>query len=145
MDIKFYFDNEEDYYDLVPQTEGSSGIDLRSNQDMILKSKDFKLVSTGLKVDIPKGYEIQIRPRSGIAFKKGITVLNSPGTIDSDYHGFIGVILINHSYEDFKISKGDRIAQMVVAKTFTQDFRFVDSREGFISQRGEGGFGSTGK
>jgi dUTP pyrophosphatase len=145
MDIKFYFDNEEDYYDLVPQTEGSSGIDLRSNQDMILKSKDFKLVSTGLKVDIPKGYEIQIRPRSGLAFKKGITVLNSPGTIDSDYHGLIGVILINHSDEDFKIFKGDRIAQIVVARTLTTDFRFVDSREGFTSQRGEGGFGSTGK
>jgi len=133
MDIKFYFNNEEDYYDLVPQTEDSSGIDLRSNQDMILKSKDFKLVSTGLKVDIPKGYEIQIRPRSGLAFKKGITV------------GLIGVILINHSDEDFKIFKGDRIAQIVVARTLTTDFRFVDSREGFTSQRGEGGFGSTGK
>ncbi|MEC7945061.1 MAG: dUTP diphosphatase, partial [Bacteroidota bacterium] len=107
------------------------------------KPLERKLIPTGLKVEIPLGYEIQIRPRSGLAYKNGITVLNSPGTIDSDYRGEIGILLINLSSESFEIISGERIAQMVLAKHELPNFVKQNTLEN--SERGEGGFGSTGK
>ena len=102
-----------------------------------------KLISTGLKMEIPLGYEVQIRPRSGLALKNGITVINSPGTIDSDYRGEIGILLVNLSNENFEINNGDRIAQMVLSKYEVP--KFVKTSQISVSQRGEDGFGSTGK
>ena len=102
-----------------------------------------KLIPTGLKMEIPTGYEVQIRPRSGLAFKHGITVLNSPGTIDSDYRGDVGVLLINLSNENFIIQNGDRIAQMIVAKHEVPNF--IENTNLNDSHRGSGGFGSTGE
>lgn len=126
-------------------TKGSAGMDLRANlqEDVVIAPGERKLISTGLKISLPVGYEAQIRPRSGLALKKGITVLNSPGTVDSDYIGDIGVILINHGEESFTISNGDRIAQMVIAKHETVEFEQVESLD--ETERGSGGFGSTGK
>ena len=126
-------------------TLGSAGADLRANLDktLILKPLERRLISTGLKMEIPFGYEIQIRPRSGLAYKHGITVLNSPGTIDSDYRGDIGVILVNLSDESFEINNGDRIAQMILAKHEIP--QFIEKKELSSSIRAEGGFGSTGK
>lgn len=102
-----------------------------------------KLVPTGLYIELPAGYEAQVRPRSGLALKKGITVLNSPGTVDADYRGEIGVILINLSSEPFTIENGERIAQLVIAQHATAQFLQVEMLE--ETQRGSGGFGSTGK
>ena len=96
------------------ETGGSAGLDVRSAENGLLKPGQFKLITTGLRVEIPYGYEMQVRPRSGLAKNYGITVLNSPGTIDADYRGEIGVILINHGQYDFEIIAGDRIAQMVL-------------------------------
>jgi dUTP pyrophosphatase len=126
-------------------TKGSAGMDLRANlqEDVVIAPGERKLISTGLKISLPVGYEAQIRPRSGLALKKGVTVLNSPGTVDSDYIGDIGVILINHGEESFTISNGDRIAQMVIAKHETVEFEQVESLD--ETERGAGGFGSTGK
>ena len=124
------------------ETGGSAGLDVRSNEDGILNPGEFKLVKTGLFVEIPSGYEIQVRPRSGMALKYGVTVLNSPGTIDSDYRGEICVILINHSQTDFKIERGMRIAQMIIAKYKQAKIFEVESLD--ETARGEGGFGSTG-
>ena len=126
-------------------TTGSAGADLRANLDkpVVLKPLERRLISTGLKMEIPLGYEVQIRPRSGLAYKHGITVLNSPGTIDSDYRGDIGVILVNLSNEIFEIKHGDRIAQMILAKHEVPFF--TEKEELSNSQRGDGGFGSTGK
>lgn len=126
-------------------TKGSSGMDLRANlqEDVVIAPGERKLISTGLKISLPEGYEAQIRPRSGLALKKGVTVLNSPGTVDSDYIGDIGVILINHGEESFTVSNGDRIAQMVIAKHETVEFEQVESLD--ETERGAGGFGSTGK
>ena len=129
------------------ETEGSAGLDLRAaiaeGQDIVLKPLGRALVPTGLKIAVPQGYEVQVRPRSGLALKFGITCLNSPGTVDSDYRGEVGVILVNLGAEDFVIRRGDRIAQMVVA----QHARIVwDVREDLsATTRGEGGFGSTGR
>lgn len=127
-------------------TEGSAGIDLRANVDRyiptVIRSRERYAVPTGIYMEIPKGYEGQIRPRSGLAFKHGITVLNAPGTIDSDFRGEIKVILINHGWEDFEISYGDRIAQMVFAKV--EQAQMVQISELSETQRGEGGFGHTG-
>jgi dUTP pyrophosphatase len=123
-------------------TEGASGIDLISYEDYYLKTKEIKLVQTGLSVEIPLGYEMQIRPRSGLALKKGIIILNTPGTVDSDYRGEIGVILINHSNENHFIAKGDRIAQAVINKIERAILIEVDRLSD--SHRGSGGFGSTG-
>lgn len=125
------------------QTEFSAGMDLYASLDesFDLKSLERKLVPTGVFLEIPKGYEAQIRPRSGLALKNGITVLNTPGTIDADYRGEIGVILVNLSSEDFIINDGDRIAQMVIAKHEVAEWQEVSSLE--ESKRGEGGFGST--
>lgn len=126
------------------ETELSAGMDVRSfiESPIILKPLERKLVNTGLFAQLEKGYEIQVRPRSGLALKKGITVLNSPGTIDADYRGEIGVILINLSNEDFIINSGDRIAQLVVSKHEQPNLEQTDSLDSTL--RGEKGFGSTG-
>ncbi len=126
-------------------TPHSSGMDLRAflSEDMVLKPLERKLVPTGLYVEIPEGYEAQIRPRSGLALKKGITVLNTPGTIDADYRGEICVILINLSSEDFVVRNGDRICQMVVAAYEKVEWKLSNDLESTV--RGEGGFGHTGK
>jgi dUTP pyrophosphatase len=126
------------------ETGGSAGLDIRSNEDGVLNPGEYKLVKTGLFVEIPYGYEIQIRPRSGMALKNGVTVLNSPGTIDADYRGEIGVILINHGTLPYAIIKGERIAQMVVAKVEHAQWQLVGSLD-TSTKRGINGFGSTGK
>ena len=127
------------------QTESSAGMDLNANlaESITLKSLERKLIPTGLFLELPSGYEAQIRPRSGLAIKNGITVLNSPGTIDADYRGEIGVILVNLSSEDFTINNGDRIAQMLIAQYETAKWQEVKSLN--ETERGEGGFGSTSK
>lgn len=123
----------------------SAGMDLQANinEKILLKPMQRALIKTGLFIALPDSYEAQIRPRSGLAYKKGVTVLNSPGTIDADYRGEIGVILINLSEEDFVVSDGDRIAQMIVAPYAKA--QWIDVEELSITERGEGGFGSTGK
>ena len=130
---------------LIPQyqTSQSAGFDLHSIEDIVLLPGERKLISTGLSFEIPQGYEIQIRPRSGLAYKHGISVLNSPGTIDSDYRGEIKVLLINYSDEEFEIKLGDRIAQAIIQKVIQAQFIEVDSLNN--TERGDGGFGSTGK
>ena len=131
---------------LLPQYEtiASAGMDVRANIDqaITLAPLERSLVKTGLFVEIPIGYEIQVRPRSGLAFKKGITVLNSPGTIDADYRGEIGVLLVNLSSEPFVIEDGERIAQLVFASHEQVSWQEVEILED--SDRGQGGFGSTG-
>ena len=126
------------------QTPLSAGMDLRANVDapVTLRPMERTIVPTGLFIALPEGYEAQVRPRSGLAIKSGITCLNSPGTIDADYRGEIGVILANLSKEDFVINDGDRIAQMVIARHETAQWEPVDSLD--QTQRGGGGFGSTG-
>jgi len=123
----------------------SAGMDLRANLDepMVLKPMERRLVPTGLFIELPAGYEAQIRPRSGLALKKGISVLNTPGTIDADYRGEIGIILINLSSEDFVISHGDRICQMVISQVEMISWSEVSDLEN--TARGAGGFGHTGK
>jgi len=123
----------------------SAGMDLRAYlyEPVVLKPLERKLIPTGLFVEIPKGYEAQIRPRSGLALKKGITVLNTPGTIDADYRGEIGIILINLSQEDFVVENGERICQMVIAAHETVEWNLVEVLE--ETDRGAGGFGHTGK
>ncbi len=127
------------------KTADSAGMDLRANleESVNLGPGERKLIPTGLFLEIPGGFEGQVRPRSGLALKHGITVLNTPGTIDADYRGEVGVILINHSKETFKIESGDRIAQLVIAKHETIEWDVSDSLE--ESMRSDGGFGSTGK
>ena len=127
------------------QTLLSAGMDLRAylEDPIVLKPLQRVLVKTGLFISLDPGYEAQVRPRSGLALKKGISVLNSPGTIDADYRGEIGVILINLSDSDFMINTGDRIAQMVIAKHETISWKVVDELD--HSLRGDKGFGSTGK
>ncbi|MBR2194823.1 MAG: dUTP diphosphatase [Salinivirgaceae bacterium] len=127
------------------ETASSAGMDLRAfvDDDVVLKPFERKLIPTGLYIELPDGYEAQIRPRSGLAIKSGITVLNSPGTIDADYRGEIKVILINLSQDDFIIKSGDRICQMVIAKHEKAEFVEVD--EISETERGAGGFGHTGK
>ena len=122
----------------------SAGMDLRANLEEPILLKPFQrlVVKTGLFISLQQGYEAQIRPRSGLALKKGITVLNSPGTIDADYRGEIGVILINLSDSDFEINTGDRIAQMIIAKHQTIEWEAADKLDGSV--RGDKGFGSTG-
>ena len=122
----------------------SAGMDLRASLESPIIIKPFQrlVVKTGLYISLQRGYEAQIRPRSGLALKKGITVINSPGTIDADYRGEIGVILINLSDSDFEIKSGDRIAQMVIAKHETISWKVVDKLDDSI--RGDKGFGSTG-
>ena len=126
-------------------TEAAAGMDLRANlsEDITLKPLERVMVPTGLFLEIPGGYEAQIRPRSGLAIKKGITVLNSPGTIDADYRGEVCIILVNLSNEDFVIKDGERICQMVIAKHEKAEWLSVESL--LESDRGVGGFGHTGK
>ena len=125
-------------------TVASAGMDLRASLEnsIILKPLQRTIVKTGIYIELPIGYEAQIRPRSGLAYKKGITVLNSPGTIDADYRGELGVILVNLSSEEFIIEDGQRIAQMVVAKHEQAEWIEVENLE--QTERGFGGFGSTG-
>ena len=125
-------------------TELSAGMDLRANIDepIVLKPMERRLVPTGLHIALPVGYEAQVRPRSGLALKKGITVLNAPGTVDADYRGDVGVILINLSDEPFTIEDGERIAQMVIARHEHAEFIPVDVLD--ETERGEGGYGHTG-
>ena len=125
-------------------TEYSSGLDLRANldNDLVIKPLQRVLVPTGLFIELSEGYEAQIRPRSGLAIKYGITVLNTPGTIDTDYRGEIKIILINLSNEDFTIHHGDKIAQMVIAKFEKADLNIVDSLSETV--RSDGGFGHSG-
>lgn len=125
-------------------TELSAGMDLRANIDepIVLKPMERRLVPTGLHIALPVGYEAQVRPRSGLALKKGITVLNAPGTVDADYRGDVGVILINLSDEPFTIEDGERIAQMVIARHEHAEFISVDVLD--ETERGEGGYGHTG-
>ena len=125
-------------------TEGSAGMDVRANikEPITLGSLERVLVPTGIKMEIPMGYEVQVRPRSGLALKHGISMANTPGTIDSDYRGEIGVIMINLSKEDFVINPGERIAQLVLGKVYQMD---LVEGELSVTERGEGGFGHTGR
>ncbi len=125
-------------------TKESAGADIRAHlsETVVVEAGSTALIPTGLRFAIPPGYEIQIRPRSGLALKHGVTVLNTPGTIDSDYRGEIKIILINHGKEDFAVAPNMRIAQMVVAPVIQAQFALADQLE--LSTRGEGGFGHTG-
>lgn len=125
-------------------TEQSAGMDLRANIGgvVVLHPLERRLIPTGLHIALPPGYEAQVRPRSGLALKHGITVLNSPGTIDADYRGEIGVLLVNMSSEDFVVNDGERIAQMVIARHEQTEFVLVDELD--ATERGEGGYGHTG-
>jgi dUTP pyrophosphatase len=126
-------------------TQAAAGLDLRANLDapIVLKSLERTLVPTGLFMELPIGFEAQVRPRSGLAFKNGLTVLNSPGTIDADYRGEVKVILVNLSNEAFTINDGERVAQLVIAKHEQAEWIEVEQLE--ETARGDGGFGSTGK
>lgn len=130
----------------LPQyaTPQSAGMDLRANleEPVTLKPLERRLIPTGLHIALPAGYEAQVRPRSGLALKKGITVLNSPGTIDADYRGEIGVLLINLSQDDFVVNDGERIAQMIIARHEQGEFVEVEVLD--ETERGEGGYGHTG-
>jgi dUTP pyrophosphatase len=132
--------------DLLPEykTIGAVGADLKADlkQTIILKPGQRRLIPTGVRVEIPRGFEAQVRPRSGLAVEHGVTALNSPGTIDSDYRGEIKVILINLGEEDFMVKAGDRIAQLVFAPVVKAHFKTIDQLEN--SERNDGGFGSTG-
>jgi dUTP pyrophosphatase len=125
-------------------TEGAAGADVKAfvSEDILIESGCWALISTGLRFDIPEGYEIQVRPRSGLAFKHGVTVLNAPGTIDHDYKGELKILLINHGKDSFVVTPGMRIAQLVAAPVIRAEF-FV-SEEISASRRGANGFGSTG-
>jgi deoxyuridine 5''-triphosphate nucleotidohydrolase (dut) len=128
----------------VYATPQSAGMDLRANIDepITLHPMERRLIPTGLHIALPEGYEAQIRPRSGLALKRGLTVLNSPGTIDADYRGEIGVLLINLSQQNFVINDGERIAQMIIARHEQADFVVVEELD--QTERGEGGYGHTG-
>lgn len=148
--IKFTWMEEADQSLGLPsyETSGAAGADLRANfaapdrEGVTLAPGTRALVPTGLRLEIPQGFEVQIRPRSGLALKHGITLPNSPGTIDSDYRGPLGVIVLNAGQEVFHISHGDRIAQMIVAPVLQAEFLLADALED--TERGAGGFGSTG-
>ncbi|MDO6736768.1 dUTP diphosphatase [Wenyingzhuangia sp. 2_MG-2023] len=127
------------------ETKGAAGLDLKANlsESVFLKPLERAIIKTGLFIALPQGYEAQVRPRSGLAAKKGITVLNSPGTVDADYRGEIGVILVNLSNDIFEVTDGERIAQLVIAKHEQAEWVEVDELD--ATERGAGGFGSTGK
>ncbi len=124
------------------QTQGAAGFDLHAIDSYIVKSKDSALIQTGLALELPEGFELQVRSRSGLALKNHLVVLNSPGTIDCDYRGEVMVILFNHSQHDFVIHKGDRVAQGVVAAYERVEFEICETLRD--TQRGDGGFGSSG-
>ena len=134
--------------DLIPryQSEGSSGADLHADipeqQPITIAPGRWKRIPTGLRLEIPPGYEAQVRPRSGLSFKHGVTILNAPGTIDSDYRGEVQVILLNLGNESFHVERGTRIAQIIFAPVVQADFRLKETLS--RSERGQGGFGSTG-
>ena len=142
MNIKIINKSKNKLPEYAPSN--SAGIDIRAEVDKltVLKPMETKLIKTGLYIQLPAGYEAQIRPRSGLAFKKNITVINSPGTIDADYRGEIGVALINLSSEEFEVKQGERIAQMVIAKH--EHAQWTEVSELNKTKRGAGGFGSTG-
>lgn len=123
-------------------TEGAAGMDVVSAEDVVLEPGKRLAVATGLSMAIPQGYEIQVRPRSGLALKYGVSVPNTPGTIDSDYRGELKIIMINHGVEPFVIARGERVAQLVLAPVTLAEWREVGALS--ETQRGEGGFGSTG-
>lgn len=131
---------------IIPEykTSGAAGADVCAflSEPVVIKSGEFVMIPTGLSFAIPEGYEIQVRPRSGLAAKNGVTVLNTPGTIDSDYRGEVKVILINHGKDSFTVNNGDRIAQLIVAPVTQGVFEKTDELDS--TERGEGGFGSTG-
>ncbi|MBQ5848186.1 MAG: dUTP diphosphatase [Treponema sp.] len=131
---------------IIPEykTSGAAGADVCAflSEPVVIKSGEFAMIPTGLSFAIPEGYEIQVRPRSGLAAKNGVTVLNTPGTIDSDYRGEVKVILINHGKDSFTVNNGDRIAQLIVAPVTQGVFEKTDELDS--TERGEGGFGSTG-
>lgn len=137
--------NESPYELPAYATVSSAGLDLKAvlDQAITLRPLERKIIGTGLKIALPEGYEAQVRPRSGLAAKHGLTVLNAPGTIDADYRGEIGVILVNLSNEAVDINPGERIAQLVVAQYTQVDWQVVETLDS--TDRGEGGFGSTGK
>ena len=143
MEIKFLVEKGA----LIPEykTEGAAGADICAFLQFpeILEVFERRLIPTGIRVEIPLGFEIQVRPRSGLALKYGVTVLNTPGTIDSDYRGEIGIVLVNLGSEAFTVNNGDRIAQLVVAKC--ERGNFIQSIELTDTMRGDGGYGSTGK
>ena len=124
------------------QTPGAAGMDVRAAEDRMLQPGETALIPTGFAIAVPVGFEAQLRPRSGLALKNGITLLNSPGTIDSDYRGAVGVILTNLGHEPFYVHRGDRVAQMVIAKVERAEWEMVETLE--ETERGEGGFGSSG-
>ena len=142
MKIKIVNNSQHDSPEYA--TSQSAGLDLRANltESITLKPLARTLVKTGLFIELPEGYEAQVRPRSGLAYKKGVTVLNSPGTIDADYRGEIGVILVNLSEEEFVIENGERVAQLVIAKH--EQAQWVEVENLDETDRGAGGFGSTG-
>lgn len=145
IDLTFFAHGEE-LPAPVQQSSGAAGMDLLAalpaGEDLLLAPGQFLAVPCGFAMALPEGYEAQVRPRSGLALKHGVTVLNAPGTIDADYRGEVRVILINHGQKPFPISRGDRIAQMVIAPVQAAAFRVVDLLDG--TERGAGGFGSTG-
>jgi dUTP pyrophosphatase len=126
------------------ESEGSSGMDLRASvtKPVLLNPGEIRLIPTGLAISVPHGYEAQIRPRSGLALKHGIGMVNSPGTIDSDYRGEIGIIVVNWGKKPFTIRRGDRVAQMIITKVYKADIMEVGALES--TERGEGGFGHSG-
>ncbi len=124
------------------QTDGAAGMDIRASEERMLQPGETALIQTGFSIAVPRGFEAQLRPRSGLALKNGITLLNSPGTIDSDYRGPIGVILTNLGHEPFYVHRGDRVAQMVIAKVERAKWQVVEELD--ATDRGEGGFGSSG-
>ena len=125
-------------------TEGAAGMDLLAavEEDVVIRPRERRLVSTGIRIELPPGYEAQVRPRSGLALRHGVTLVNSPGTIDADYRGVVGVVMINHGSEPFTVHRGDRIAQMVIAAVTRFRWKAVDELES--TSRAEGGFGHTG-
>ena len=141
MKVKAIYRGEGKLEYATPQ---SAGLDLRANNDepIVIEVGKFKLIPTGLYIALPVGFEAQIRPRSGLALKKGITVLNAPGTVDADYRGEVGVILMNCGNEPFVVEKGERIAQMVIARHEQAEFEFVEELD--ETERGAGGYGHTG-
>lgn len=147
MEKNFYIVRTDDAKDLpLPKymSDGAAGMDIYANvhTDTVVSVGEIKLIPTGIRIALPQGYEAQIRPRSGLALKNGITMVNTPGTIDSDYRGEIGVIIINHGHEPFTIKRGDRIAQMVINKYEHVFWTETDSLD--ETERGSGGFGHSG-
>ena len=147
MENRFYIARTEDAADLpLPayMSEGAAGMDLYANvkEEVTVEKGSIKLIPTGIRIALPEGFEAQIRPRSGLALKNGISLVNSPGTIDSDYRGEIGVIVINLGENDFVVKRGDRIAQMVINRY--EKVEWTESLDRVLTERGEGGFGHSG-